>query len=61
MGSTIPGMRGRTSTSLAGSMVPVATTTRSIRPRSTFAVAGGGAASPVNELLAAFARNAMRP
>src|SRR5262245_46112856 len=46
MRSTMPGMRGRTSTSRAGSIVPVATTMRSMRPRSTLAVAGGGAASP---------------
>src|SRR3972149_5333780 len=37
--------RARTSTSRSGSMVPLATTIRSIRPRSTFAV-GAGPASP---------------
>ena len=43
---SIPGIRGRTSTSRAGSMVPVATTMRSIVARSTSAVGPISAASP---------------
>ncbi len=42
----MPGMRGRTSTSFAGSIVPVATTMRSIVAVSTFAVGAGGGGSP---------------
>ena len=43
--SMIPAMRGRTSTSRSGSTVPVATTIRSMRPRSAFAVAPGSKGS----------------
>ena len=42
----MPGMRGRTSTSFCGSIVPVATTMRSMRARSAFAVRSAGGASP---------------